>query len=165
MPQTRKAFLAMIGQPVGQASRNLKYSPDYCLLIRDLARRGTFPEGWALEIGVSLETLRLWGRRYPEFAEALLMARLSLLDYWTRKLVRSLDGPVARPAIFGLLLRRFPAIYGSDPIDLCEWLTAPQDGADPLHDDAAERWVRAMSTEELLAELEAIRRRNGEDML
>jgi hypothetical protein len=141
-PQTRAAFLAMIGQPVGQASRNLKYTPDLCYLVRDLARQGTFPEGWALEADVTLETLRLWGRRYPEFAEAMTMARLALLDFWTRDLVRNLGNPQARPGMYSLVLRRFPALYGANPIDLAEWLTAPEEPIAQDATDAEERRIR-----------------------
>lgn len=163
MPQTRKAFLAMIGQPVGQASRNLKYSPDLCQLVRDLARQGTFPEGWALEAGVSLETLRLWGRRYPEFAEALSMARLALLDYWTREIVRNLGNPGARPGMYGLVLRRFPAMFGTNPVDLAEWLTSPLQPTDQAEEAAEVRRIRSLPTVDLLAELEALRRRREVD--
>lgn len=149
----------MIGQPVGESSRNLKYTPELCCLIRKLACQGAFPEGWALEAGVSLETLRLWGHRHPEFADALAMARLALLDYWTRDLVRNLNNPGARPGMHGLLLRRFPAIYGSNPVDLADWLTAPME---PIAQDAEAREirrVRSMSNEELCAELARLRRR------
>lgn len=158
-----EAFLAMIGQPVGEASRNLKYRSDLCLLVRDPARQGIFPEGWALEAGVSLETLRLWGHRHPEFAEAMSMARLALLDFWTRELVRNLDNPAARPAMFGLIVRRFPAVYGSNPIDLCEWLTAPPEPSEPDAGEMSASRIRAMSTEELQARLAALRRRREED--
>ena len=161
MPQTRTAFLAMIGQPSGQPGRNLKYEPALGQRIRDLARQGVFPEGWALELGVSLETLRLWSRRYPDFAEDLGMARLALIDFWTRQLIRNLNNPQARPGMYGLLLRRFPALYGANPVDLSDWLTALPEAPAPKDEETLARKVKAMSSEELQARLATLRDRRA----
>lgn len=159
MPQTRSAFLAMIGQPAGKPSRNRKYTPDVCLRIRELASQGIFPEGWALEVGVTLETFRIWGHQNPEFSEALSMSRLALIDFWTRELIRNLNNPQARTGIYNMLVRRFPALYGANPVDLAEWLTTPPDAPQSAPQDTFAERVKAMSDEELQARLAALRAR------
>lgn len=161
MPQTRTAFLAIIGQSAGEISRNLKSSPDLRLLIRDLARRGTLPEGWALESGVSQETMRLCGRRYPEFAEALVMARLALIDLWPRQLIRNLNNSQVRHIMYGLLRRHFPALYGPNPVNLADWLTTLPDASGPNDEKTFALKVQAMSPEDLQARLASLRDRRA----
>jgi hypothetical protein len=135
MAETRAQFLARIGQPAGGAGRALKYDPAHCDRILCLACTGEFPEAWAKDIGVCLETFRLWSRRYPAFREAIDMAHLHLLNYWTQDLVRNLNNPKARPGLYALLMRRFPAVFGRNPVDLIGWmLDGEADSPPALHD-------------------------------
>lgn len=158
MAENKAQFLARIGQPVGGAGRALKYSPDHCDLIVTMGKQGSFPEEWANEIGVSLETFRLWARRYPDFREATVMAHQHLMAYWTRELTRSLHNKDARSGLFAMLLRRFPAVYGHNPVDLIQWILEEDKPAERLVCPTCEG-IRNLSDAELQARLEGFRRR------
>ncbi len=122
MAENRSQFLRRIGQPTGGEGRALKYRPDYPTRVIEMGREGRFPEEWANELCVSLETFRLWGRSYPTFRDALVLAHQQLLAHWTKRLVDDLQNGSARTGLYALLLRRFPAVYGRDPVDLMGWL-------------------------------------------
>lgn len=90
------------------------------------------------------------------------MSRLALIDFWTRELIRNLNNPQARPGTYNMLVRRFPALYGANPVDLAEWMTTPPDAPQSAPRDAFAERVKAMSDEEVQARLAALRaRRNG----
>lgn len=159
-------FLITIGQASGETGRALKYDPEFCMRIRLLAQNGEFPEAWAAEIGITMETMRMWCHRHPEFREAVGIARLLLATYWTRKIAKNADNPNAKPGMYQMLARRIPALYGRSPIDLAEWVqTHPEgvgsDGAAPAALDAGT--VAASSTEVLRERLDALRRRRAEE--
>ena len=160
MAEPKSAFLARIGQPAGETSRNSKYDPAHCDTIKALAQAGKFPETWACTIGVSVETLRLWGHRHPEFKDALIIAKHLLGHYWTEEVAKGIKNPNANSAMYSLILRRLPALFGREPVDLAEFVLREED---PIEAQAAgaltEEQVRAAPTEALLAELEALRKR------
>lgn len=158
MAENKAQFLARIGQPVGSRGRALKYTPEHCDRIIMLAQQGEFPETWANELGVTLETFRLWRRDHPEFGEAIIMAHQYLLAHWTRFLAANLTNPNAKPKLFALLLRRFPAIYGRDPIDLANWIS--NDGEPDLSKgtDKPED-LSGLTDQELMERLDVLHRR------
>lgn len=127
----KSRYLALIGQQTGEAGRASKYDPEYCMTIRLLAQRGEFPEAWAAEIGVSLNTMRLWALAHDEFREAAQIAQVLLLTFWTREFVKKRDDPLARPAMYALIARRLNALYGKAPIDLAEWIITPPAADEP----------------------------------
>ena len=154
----------MIGQQPGENGRALKYDPAYCDTIKLLAQDGKFPETWACKIGVSVETLRRWGHTYPEFKDALIIAKHLLGHYWTEKVAKGILDPKANSAMYALILRRLPALFGREPIDLTEYVLRPdapedQSAPDALTADAA----KAAPTDELQARLAALRRRRMEE--
>ncbi len=167
MGEPKSAFLARIGQPIGEKGRANKYDPAHCDTIKLLAQNGKFPETWACEIGVSVETLRLWGHRYPEFKEALVIAKHLLGHYWTEQVASGLwiekgqQGEKTRQAnaaMFTLLARRLPALFGTDPVDLADYVLRP--AGDAIEGQALGLdQIKAASTEELQARLEALRKR------
>lgn len=174
MSDTRASFLALIGQQVGERGRNTKYDPGHCDTIRMLAQEGEFPEAWAAEIGVTLNTLRVWANTHDEFREAIIIAHHLLQTFWTRELAKNRNNPDARPGLYQMITRRFPALYGKAPIDLAAWLVeadpvpvaAPQPtalGQTASHAAAgAESPLKTMKTEDLEAQLEALRKRRAE---
>lgn len=62
--------------------------------------------------------------------------------------------------MYAHILRRLPALFGNQPVDLTEFVLRPED---PIEEQAAgamtDEQVRAAPTHVLLAELEALRRR------
>jgi hypothetical protein len=174
MATPRSQFLALIGQQVGEPGRALKYDPGHCNTIRLLAQRGEFPEAWAAEIGVTLNTMRNWARAHPEFAEAVVIAHHLLQTFWTRDIVKNRLNKDARPGLYGMIARRLPALYGRNPVDLAAWLVDPEalpvaapqpiagiaapNGAEAMPTAGAEA-VKAMKTEDIEAKLRELRRR------
>lgn len=158
MAENRKTFLARIGQPVGGKGRALKYTPEHCECIIMLAKQGEFPETWANELGVTLETLRRWRRDHPDFKEAIIMAHQYLLAHWTRLLAENLSNRNVNVGLFALLLRRFPAIYGRDPLDLADWILS--DG-EPDLDKGTDKppSMSDLTDEEIMERLDVYRKR------
>lgn len=154
MATPRSQFLSMIGQQPGEVGRATKYDPDFCLVVRELAQRGEFPEAWAAEMGVTLNTMRNWSRNHPEFAEAVVIGYHLLQTYWTRDLVANRLNPNARPGLYGLIIRRLPALYGRNPIDLVSWLVEPE-----IRDEASSAElsrmtaIRSMTDQEIAARI------------
>jgi hypothetical protein len=164
MPEPKSAFMAMIGQPAGERSRNNKYDPAHCHTIKLLAQAGKFPETWACKIGVSVETLRRWGHTYPEFKDALIIAKHLLGHYWTEQVASGIKDPRANSAMYALILRRLPALFGREPVDLTDYVLRPDDPGDEVggHGMSAEAISKA-TDEDLRARLEVLRRRRQEE--
>lgn len=81
--------------------------------------------------------------------------------------VKRNDAGVAKeqaiPGMFAFLMKRFPAIYGRDPIDLQAWLMEADDSGADTNPTVTQDSVRQASTEQLEAQLEALRRRRKEE--
>lgn len=164
MSEPKSNFMAVIGQPAGEQSRNSKYDPTHCDTIKILAQAGKFPETWACEIGVSVETLRRWGHAYPEFKDALIIAKHLLGHYWTEEVAKGINNPRANSAMYAMMLRRLPALFGREPVDLTEFVLrpgTPQDQSEP--EMIGPDYARTASTDDLQARLEALRRRRQEE--
>lgn len=157
-------FLVVIGQQPNGEGRALKYDPEFCNTVRVLAQEGEFPEAWGAEIGVTLETMRLWCMKHPDFREAVGQARLLLATYWTRDIVANKNNPNAKPGLYHMLARRIPALYGKTPVDLGEWLQTPPDTNAPDQAKALDAsTVAAATTDTLQQRLEALRKRREEE--
>lgn len=165
MSENKAHFLALIGQPPGAKGRATKYDPDHhCQLVRDLAEQGEFQEAWASEIGITIATMRDWVRKHEDFREAVVIAHQLLITYWTRKVADNVTDQHAKPGMFNILMRRFPAIYGKSPIDLQAWLMeAPADDPAAIQDALTAEAAKAAPTDELQARLEALRKRRMEE--
>lgn len=169
MATNTRSFLVSIGQQAGDPGRAKKYDEEFhCAKVRELAQKGDFPEAWAAEIGVTFNTMRLWVSTYPEFKEAVFIARILLQTYWTRQLTQARDKENTKPGIYSLILRRFPELYGNNPADLWAFLHSPpgmsgieamiQGNKDaPLTNDS----VRTMTDADISARLEILRRRRA----
>lgn len=165
MGENTKHFMAIIGQQPGEKGRATKYDPAYCETIKLLAQNGKFPETWACEIGVSVETLRLWGHAHPEFRDALIIAKHLLGHYWTEEVAAGVKSPLANSAMYSLILRRLPALFGKDPVDLTEFVLRPDTPEDQSNPEAlTAEAVKAAPTEELQARLNALRTRREKEV-
>lgn len=159
--------LALIGQQPGQKGRATKYDPDlHCQMIRDMAQRGEFPEAWAAEIGITLNTMRVWVNTHEEFCEAAIIARHLLQTYWTRELASARNNPMAKPGIYSIIARRFPELYGKNPIDLFAFLHSPlqtdaEGQPEGEHAITTADGVQRMTDEEIQKRLETLRQRRA----
>ena len=167
MAATVSHHLALIGQKPGEKGRATKYDPDtHCQLVRDLAQRGEFPEAWAAEIGITLNTMRVWVNTHEEFAESVIIARHLLQTFWTRELAKARNDPNSKPGIYSIIVRRFPELYGKNPIDLFAFLHSPlpTDAAgqsEGEHTITTADGVQQMTDEEIQKRLETLRQRRA----
>lgn len=165
MGENTRHFLAIIGQQPGERGRATKYDPEvHCQLVQDLAQRGEFPEAWAAEIGITLNTMRVWVNTHPEFGEAVIIARHLLQTFWTRELAEARNSEIAKPGIYSIIVRRFPELYGKNPVDLFAFLHSPlpEDGAKAEeHTITTADGVRQMSDEDIRKRLEILRQRRA----
>lgn len=159
MGETKSQFLARIGQQPGERSRAAKYDPVHCDTIKHLAQAGKFPETWACEIGVSVETLRRWGHAYPEFKDALIIAKHLLGHYWTERVAEATNKPNANSAMYALILRRLPALFGREPVDLTEYVLRPPHLEQDAREGLDHGQIQSASTEDLMLRLEVLRKR------
>ena len=121
--------LAVIGAKLGEPSRNLKYDPSMCDQIRDMAQQGMFPEEWCGPLGVTLETMRLWGHAHSEFRDALIISRHLLNAFWSAKARKSIDAPGINQAVLITVLKgRFNEFYGNNPANIWHFLHS-EDGS------------------------------------
>lgn len=110
---TRTRANIMLIKPKPGEQRALRYDPEYCWVIRDMAQQGKFPESWCAHIGVTMSTLYNWADEYPEFSEAFEIAWHLLNDYWTEYAVKNLSNIDLRSTVLLEILRkRFPETWG-----------------------------------------------------
>jgi hypothetical protein len=96
-----------------RATNALKYRPEFCALVTDLARQGHFPEEWCRRIEVSLSTMYNWANRYPDFDEACQLGWTYLTAYWTcQALQAARGGPADTKLLIHILQKRFPDTWG-----------------------------------------------------
>ena len=158
MSEPRSSFLARIGQQSGESGRATKYDPEFCMRVRMLAQCGDFPEAWAADIGVTLNTLRRWINEHPDFREGVTIAHHLLLAYWTREIAKHRNTDGAQPGMYALIIRRFPAIYGRAAIDLHQWLMTPP-GSDDSQTGAGPKALVEIKTDDLDAKIAALEAR------
>lgn len=121
--------LTIIGQQPGAEGRANKYDPEMCMQIRLLAQEGKFPEQWCGPLAVSLDTMRRWRHQYPDFRDALIIARILLNAYWSQKAHDAIEKPGINQAVLITILKgRFPEFYGNNPVDVWHFLHS-EDGA------------------------------------
>lgn len=129
--------LALIGAKVGEPGRALKYEAEMCDRIRDMAQQGMFPEEWCGPLGVTLETMRLWGHKHPEFRDALIISRHLLNAYWSAKARRSVDSPNINQTVLVTILKgRFNEFYGNNPANIWHFLHSEDGSWGPATADA-----------------------------
>lgn len=167
------AFLMRIGQQPGEPSRRSIYDADlHCQMVRDLAQQGKFPESWCAAIGVTMQTMRDWVLAYPEFKDAVIIARHLLTAYWTEYVHTNLKNPDLKQGLLVELLRkRFPEIWGKSPRDMwafihsedvAQSIAAAPGGQAGAHSTPAEAQpLRGLSDDDLQAKLAALRARRA----
>ncbi len=128
----RRANIIPVSGDDYKGSNALKYDPEHCWTVRDLAQKGKFPETWCAEIGVTMQTLWNWANRYPEFDEAVRIAWHLLHHYWTEKAASLLTHPTAKQTLLLEIMRkRFPETWGENPRNTLEaWQFRPREVLD-----------------------------------
>ena len=146
-----------------RATNALKYRPEFCKLVVDLARQGRFPEEWCTQIEISLSTMYNWATRYPAFDEACRVAWTALSAFWTRELIEAARGKACDSKILlELLRRRFPDTWGADAKNTLGHFISYVDAANPTISNAPD--FSSWTIDELKAELAAMRSGSGPDM-
>lgn len=89
-----------------RVGRPSKFKPAYSNMLIEHLAEGASIASFAAEIGVARSTINQWAEDYPEFSEALKIAKAKCAAWWERKL-RTIavvgGGPGAATAvIFGL---------------------------------------------------------------
>lgn len=163
MSNNKGHFLALIGQQRGEPGRGTVYDADlHCQVVRMLGQQGKFPETWAAKIGVTMGTMRRWVQTHEEFAEAIIIARHLLQSYWSEELAKNRNNPNAKPGIYSMIMRRFPELYGTSPVDLFNFLETPiEDNSEGARDvtPITPEGVRMASDDEIKRRLEILRKR------
>ncbi|NRB19471.1 MAG: hypothetical protein HRU33_18390 [Rhodobacteraceae bacterium] len=161
MTQARKRS-NIVPISVDPRSRNaLKYrGKEHCDLIKSMARQGEFPEQWCAKMDVALATMFNWATRYPDFDEACRVAWTALSAYWTRELMKAAQGGGCdQKLLLELLRRRFPDTWGEAARNTEAHFVLSVNAARSTALDAKE--IHDITVDELLQELELLRRRNG----
>lgn len=138
------------------------YEPFLCDQIKMLAEDLQFPEQWAAEIGVTEARMFSWIERYPEFAEAYAEAITKLRAAFTEELMGVARGnkPDAIGPLYVMIAKkRFADLYGDIPAPVAARLPAPRD-ITPGGGQVIDGSVADQDEEELLAELEVLRKRH-----
>ena len=167
-----RRHMILIGQQPGDEGRASKYDPEHCMTIRLLAQSGKFPEEWAAHIGVHMGTLRNWASTFPEFREAVLIARVLLTTWWTNKAREFADRKGGNQMVLVEVLRkRFPEIYGKAPSNAFDFLLTPEEvpAVAPAPEDkaalstAVHKAASTMTPEQIKARIEELQRRRQQD--
>lgn len=145
-------------EPVPMLSNRQKYNADIPKQVIDMARQGMFPEEMCAELGISMRTLYAWANKRPEFEEAMEQAWHLLHAFWARLVRENIANPAFRQtAALKVMAKRFPATWGNEPRNTLESFlerNAPQDGTTPGTECTHCASVRALSNEELNAEID-----------
>lgn len=84
--------------------RPTKYKADYCEQVIDSGGKGHSITAFAGSIGVARSTVFAWAKEYPEFADAMEIAKAKATEFWEKILITIAEGGDghATAAIFGL---------------------------------------------------------------
>ena len=67
------------------AGRPTDYNPDFCELVIELGKQGKSVAQMASECDVSKQTMLTWASIYPEFLDALTLAKTHSQNWWESK--------------------------------------------------------------------------------
>lgn len=70
------------------------YRPEYCDLVIERAKEGKSLESFAAHINTSRTSLFRWRQEYPEFEEAVQIAKLHQLDWWENRALEIASGEI-----------------------------------------------------------------------
>lgn len=86
VPQEHGGALYGGGVPGNNGGRPDNYEPRFCEVVVEKGREGATLAEMTLACGQARrETLHDWARKYPQFSEALTLARLESLVWWERQ--------------------------------------------------------------------------------
>lgn len=100
-------------RPMGRPS---KYDPKYCQLAIELGKKGKSTESIGATIGVGTATMYRWREEFPDFREALELAKEYELDWWEEiaqsHMIEEKDAPKLNASIWSRsMAARFPKKY------------------------------------------------------
>jgi hypothetical protein len=86
------------------AGRPSKYDPSYCAAVIEHMTDGASLTSFAADIGVARSTINQWIGDYPEFSEAVTIAKAKCLAWWERVNRQNAESGRGNPTscIFGL---------------------------------------------------------------
>lgn len=94
-----KTITVRVPRPKVVFGRPTKYQPDWMLdKVIDLGITGASRAKIALVLGINYDTLVEWERRYPDFSEALKMAKLGAQVWFEEVMQAAILGEVDTPA-------------------------------------------------------------------
>ena len=154
-------LVAVEKQPHDPRTAAVKYDPEYCMMIRDMAQDGLFPESWCARIGVTMRTLFNWANTYPDFEEAMHIAWHILHAVWSERAMKAKNGFGEHPpsVLLEILRKRFPATYGASPRNTHETFTNRNTVSEEVEGSEAPQSLRSMSDEDLRAQIETLKAR------
>jgi len=144
-----------------RARNALKYKPEYCGIVKKMAKAGKFPEEWCQEFNISLSTMYNWANKYEDFDDACQIAWTALTAFWTGVTVEAArSGLKDTKVLLEILKKRFPDTWGfcarnTQSSFPTRWSTDPEHSKHNPEINLDEK-----SEEELIAELKMLRERH-----
>lgn len=173
MTRKRANIMLICAQPGND--RALKYDPEMCWRVRDMAQNGMFPEEWCADLGVTMSTLFQWANDHAEFDEACRIGWHLLNAYYTKKAREVIEKPslysdLKATVFLEILRKRFPESWGKNARNTQETfenreITTPDDqerAKSPLSDPDAIKQATMDQINARIAALEARRKAEGE---
>ena len=173
MTRKRANIMLICAQPGND--RALKYDPEMCWRVRDMAQNGMFPEEWCADLGVTMSTLFQWANDHAEFDEACRIGWHLLNAYYTKKAREVIEKPslysdLKATVFLEILRKRFPESWGNNARNTQETfenreITTPEDqerAKSPLSDPDAIKQATMDQINARIAALEARRKAEGE---
>ena len=112
--EDKKVITPKVVRPKYIFGRPTKYQPEWMLdKVIDLGMSGSSRAKIALSLGITYETLIQWEHKYPDFSDALKIAKLASQVWFEEVLQASILGEVDTPAalLIFTLKSRFPSEY------------------------------------------------------
>jgi hypothetical protein len=68
--------------PKYERGRPTKYKPEYCDLVIEIMANGRSLNSFAAAVGISRATVNVWMGQYPDFLEAVGIAKSKAAEWW-----------------------------------------------------------------------------------
>ncbi len=158
-PTLSRTLPVGFGQKPGETGHALKYRPEHCETVRALAQEGAFPEEWAAALGVTFQTMRNWVGAYPEFREAMVVARHLFNAHWAKVARAKIESPTLKVGVLDrILTRRIRELWSEDAPPL--WQALGLTGEEEVRDPAQiARGLTDRALEERLAQMDRLKAR------
>lgn len=91
------------------AGRKSQYSPAYCDEVINAMAEGKSITAFAADIGVSRTTIQNWEKQFPDFAEAIQIAKAKGQAWWETRARAMAGGAPGNPAVVIFSLKNLGA--------------------------------------------------------